>query len=269
MKFRHSVTLFCVCLPVCLILRALQLIFTIDEKTGFIKQQYTGISVAITLVILAGVASVGLISFAADGIKMCRKGKNPVLAAASVLVGIMFVCDTAAFISTGIIFVWYDALLIISGLLSAGVFIAFGVKKVYPYKFSDILLIIPAFYCIVRLISIFVSTSELSLVTENVFLLFTNGVLLLFMFEFSKAENNIDETPKTKKISASGITACMLCFIQSVPKIAVYGRSMSLRDITSALLTLAFGIFVLSYVVSEFSEESKSKTTHTAKHLAE
>ena len=70
MKFRHSVTLFCVCLPVCLILRALQLIFTIDEKTGFIKQQYTGISVAITLVILAGVASVGLISFAAAGIKM-------------------------------------------------------------------------------------------------------------------------------------------------------------------------------------------------------
>lgn len=269
MKYRHAVTLMGVCLPVCLVLHAVQLIFTIDKKTGFINQQYTGISVAITLVILAGVASVALITFAADGVCLRRKSKNPAVFVTSLLLGIMLFLDTAALVSSTEAPAWYDALAIILGLLSAVVFVAFAIKKIYPYKFFDITLVIPPIYYIIRLIGIFVSTSELALVTENVFLLFTNGALLLFMFEFSKAENSIDESPKAKNIFSSGIAAAMLSFIQSVPKIAVYGGSLSPREILSALLTLAAGIFVLSYVLSELGQKSEKKTVHIAKHLAE
>lgn len=269
MRYRYNMMLLGVCLPMCLVLRALQLIFTIDEKTGFIKQQYSSISVVITVVIFAGIAAVGLICFASNGVTMKKKDKNLMLAATSFLVGIVFICDTAVQIFSMNISAWYDLISMLLGLISAAVFIAFGVKKIYSYKFFDSLLTIPVFYYIVRLISVFVSTSELALVTENIFLLFTNGALLFFMFEFAKVENDIDEKPKTRKIFSSGIIASMLCMTQSVPKIAAYGGSMSPRDIVSSLLTFAVGLFVLSYIMSGFGDKSSDENIHTAKHLSE
>lgn len=269
MSYRHTMTLFGVCLPICLVLRVLQLIFTIDSTTGFIKQQYSAISVIIMLVIFAGIISVGLIGFACDGIKFQKKEINPVTSLTSFLTGGMFIYDTAALVASASIAAWYDKVLLLFGLLSAAVFIAFGIKKIYMYKFPSILLVVPVFYYIVRLISIFVSTSALSLVTKNIFLLFANGALLIFMFEFSKTENKIDDTPKIKKLFSAAIVASMFCFVQALPRIIVYGASMSGRDMADALLTLTISLFVISYMISEFADDSIGKNVHTAKHLAE
>ena len=63
MRYRHTMTLLGICLPMCLVLRILQLAFTIDTATGFIKQQYSAISLIITLVIFAAAISVGIMGF--------------------------------------------------------------------------------------------------------------------------------------------------------------------------------------------------------------
>ena len=69
-------------------------------------------------------------------------------------------------------------------------------------------LIIPVLCFIVKLISVFISTSSLALVTENVFLVFTSSAVLWFVFEFSNFENGIgDPEKKARKIFASGIAA--------------------------------------------------------------
>ena len=195
MRYRHTITLLGTCLPVCLILRALQLIFTIDSNTGFIKQQFSGISITIMIVIFAAIISVGVMGFVADGVKIQKKQNNFFLAASAFLVGCMFIYDTVATLKTQNLTAWYDMFTVFLGIITAAVFIAFGVKNMCGIKFPDIFLVVPVFYYILRIITVFVSTSALALVTKNIFLIFTNGLLLFFMFEFAKFENDIDEKP--------------------------------------------------------------------------
>ena len=269
MRYRHTLLLFGIFLPTCLVLRALQLIFTIDSATGFIKQQYSAISVIITLVIFAAIISVGIISLATEGIKLQKKDINPSLAIFSFFTGCMFIYNAVASNSIVTAVAWYNTLLFALSLASAGVFIACAIKNVYSYKFPNISLIIPVFYFIIKLISVFVSTSQLALVTENIFLIFANGSVLIFMFEFSKIENAVDEAPSIKKLFCFAILAIIFCLIYSLPKILVYGASMSGKDLADALLTLVMGLFVLTYVISNFKDTFFNKNIREAKHLAE
>ena len=189
MRYRYNMMLLGVCLPMCLVLRALQLIFTIDEKTGFIKQQYSSISVVITVVIFAGIAAVGLICFASNGVTMKKKDKNLMLAATSFLVGIVFICDTAVQAFNMSVSAWYDLISMLLGLISAAVFIAFGVKKIYSYKFFDSLLTIPVFYYIVTFITLkyfesFILNSFVLFYIIFVFLHYSHGKFIYCFYEF-------------------------------------------------------------------------------------
>lgn len=268
MRYRHTMTLFGISLPICLILRVLQSVFTIDSSTGFIKQQYSDISTVIMLVIFAGIASVGLMGLISDGVVMRKKNKNILLSVAAFAVGAVFLFDIAASASV-VAGAWYDMLILLLGAVCSAVFIAYGLKNVYSYNFPSMLLVLPVIYYVVKLISVFVSTSDLALVTENIFLLFTNGSLLLFMFEFAKIENEIDETPKPKKFFAVSLITVMFCEIQAIPKILFYGAVLSVRDLADAVLNMVMGVFVLIYFVSNFGDSRTSKNTKPAKHLAE
>lgn len=273
MRYRHTIILFFVTMPICVLLRTLQLIFTIDEATGFIKQQYSEISVIIMFIICAAVAAVGLLGFTVGGIKADKDKLKPVLAVVSALAGGMFIYDSVtglALLGTG---TWHDILLVFLGILSAFVFIAYGLKNVYRYNLPSMMLIIPVFYYVIKLINIFVSTSALALVTENIFLLFTNGVLLLFMLEFAKFENQVDGNKKSpKKLLGVGVAAVMLCAVSTVPKIIAFSVNdieISSRDISNILLMVSVGIFVLSFIMCNFSDKEKTCKKRVARHLAE
>lgn len=269
MKYRHTLIFTGVCLPVCILLRILQLVFTIDDTTGFIKQPYSAVSLAITVVIFASIATLGVMAYFSDKTEKKAKDKNYFISVTSFILSGVFIYDTVALIGTMSVMVWYDALSVLLGIVCAVVFAAYGVRNIYQYKFLNILLIVPVFYYVIRLISIFVSTSALALVTENVYLIFTNASLLFFLFEFSKMKNNIDEKVKYKKLFASAIVSVALCLTQSVPKMVLQFSQISVRDKASALLNFAMALFVLSCVLSVFSDKPTQNGTHQAKHLAE
>ena len=273
MRYRYTMNLFYISLPICLLLRTIQLIFTIDETTGFIKQQYSSISTVIMIVICAAVAAVGLLGLIGDGIKAGERKLSPAIALTSVLAGGMFIYDTVTSLTNLNSSSWYDLVLIILGVLSAIVFILYGLKNVYDYNMPSMMLVIPVFYYILKLITIFVSTSDLALVTENIFLLFTNGALLLFMFEFAKFENNIGDSKKeNKKLFATGIISVMLCAISTVPKIIgflVNKTQPTSQDISSALLAIVVGVFVLLFIICNFSDKANKRKKHIVSHLAQ
>lgn len=271
MKHRHALMLFGITLPICVLLRTIQMIFTIDSKTGFIKQQYSAVGITITVVICAAVASIGLLTATIDGKKQNQKQVRPVIAIASALTSGMFVYQTVAGLTQQRGGAWYDMLLVLLAFASAVVFLAYGFKNIYDYKMPPIMLIVPVLYYIVKLISVFVSTSALSLVTENVFLIFTCSVLLWFMFEFACFENEIgDSNKRPKRLFASGLAAVLLCAVTSLPKFifaAVSDARLSGGDIAAALLNVSIGIFVFVYIVCNFGEKfyyKKSVSKHSA-----
>lgn len=270
MKHRHALMLSFVTLPICVLLRAIQMYFTIDDTTGFVKQQYAAISMTITVIICAAVASVSLLAATLEGAKQNAFKTRPAVAIASVLTAGMFIYQTVAGVSA-LRGAWYDILLVVLALSSSLVFFAYGLKNIYEYNMPLLTLVIPVAFYIVKLISVFVSTSELALVTENIFLIFTNSVLLWFIFEFASFENHIGDAEKeAKSLFASGLAAIMLCAVASIPKLALtlFGRlQMSADDIAEALLNLTMGIFILTYIVCSFKDKSQSSKS-AGKHSA-
>lgn len=272
MKYRHTMLLLYISLPICVILRTIQMIFTIDYGTGFIKQQYSVISPIITVVICAAVAAVSLLSAACE---INPKGTTlrPGIAAASFLVGGMFVCQMAADVANLSFAAWYDMLLMVLGLVAALAFIAYGLKNVYDYKLPSIVLVVPTIYYVVRLISLFIGTSKLAMVTENIFMLFTNSVILLFVFELACLENEIGNTQKsTKKLFVYGVATIMTCVTTSLPKLILIVTSdlkFARSDIAVALLNLSIAVFAFAYIVCNYKEKTKLSQKAQPKHLAE
>lgn len=273
MRYRHTVNLLYFALLICVFLRTVQLIFTVDETTGFIKQQYTGISTVIMIVICASVAAVSILGYTSDCIKGCNVKFKPCVAVSSALAGGMFIFNVVSSVANLQSGGWYNVLLVILGIPTAVAFFAYGLKNVYDYNSHTMIFSIPVFYFILKLITVFVSTSALSLVTENIFLIFTNGTLLIFMFEFAKFENNISGGKnENKKLFASSIASVMLCTVSTVPKIinvAVKNITLSNKDISEILLTVSVGIFVFAFTVCNFSDSAKRRKKSVARHLAE
>lgn len=269
MKNRHILTLLCVVTPACVILRTIQLIFTIDGATGFIKQQYTAISILITVIVCAAIAAMSMLAVSVDEIKERSHIKYPSVATVCALVGGMFVYQTVA--GMAVLAAWYDVLLVLLTLVSAFVFVAYGLKNVYDYKMPAIMLVAPVLYYVVKLISVFVSTSALALVTENIFLIFTNSVLLWFMYEFASFENQIgDVSKKPKKLFTSGLAAVMLCAVTAIPKLILLltGKTeISSGDVSATLLNISVGIFIITYIISKFYNNGEGKKS-APKHLA-
>ena len=271
MKYRHTMIVMCISLPICVLLRALQLIFTIDSGTGFIKQQYASISTLITLIICVTALAVGMLAALTDGIEKNEKNNRPKVSVSSVLLGGMFVYHTVTLIFNLENSAWYDVLLVLLSLSSAFVFLLYGLKNIYDYHMPLFSLIAPVLYFIIKLISVFISTSTLALVTENIFLIFTNCMLLWFMFEFASFENEIGDTNnKPTRLFASGLSAITLCAVNSIPKIIqiAYSKTQIARgDVAAMLLNISLAVFICAYVIDNFVDAQR-RTKSAPKHLA-
>lgn len=271
MKYRQIMNLMWFSLPMCVLLRVIQILFTLDETTGFIKQEYSKISLLISVVVCAAVVAVAGYATNVIALDKQNKEKNPVVAITGLLTGGMFFYEIVSSTETGRI---KSLIFITLALASAFVFIAYGLKNIYDYKFPSILLIVPTVYYLAKLINLFVSTSGLALVTKNVFMLLANAALLFFMFEFASYENDFkNKSQKPKRVFAIGIGAIMMCVSTGLPVIisAVFQKielTTALKgDLATAVLMITQAIFIFSYISSNFNKKN-TKTASVSKHSA-
>ena len=130
----------------------------------------------------------------------------------------------------------------------------------------------PVIYYVVKLITLFVNTSSLALVTENVFLLFANSALLWFIYELASFENKINESPRRQKsMLAIAIAAIMLSMVAVLPRLilAILQKSdIAKGDVSSALLMLAQALFVLAYINGNYAKNKDANKRAISKHSA-
>lgn len=272
MKYRHIINLLCVSTPVCVLLRAIQVIFTLDRDTGFIKQQYSQISLLITIIVCAAIVAVGVMAACAESIEKNKKTTRPLTAIACLLTAGMFVYETVATVSILGFASWHGGLLVLLAILSAVTFGAYGISCIYEFSFTKMIFIIPVIYYVIKLINLFVSSSALALVTENIFLLFTNSALLWFVFEFASFENGFNESEKpSKRLFVSSIMAIMLCFVTALPKLILIlsqKTEISSGDVSTSLLMIAQAFFVFAYVNDSYSTKKSGAEKSVSKHSA-
>ncbi len=271
MKYRHIIGLLGVSLPICVLLRVIQLVFTIDNATGFVKQQYSQVSIMISAIVCIASIAISILASTVDDIEKNEKVFKPVVAIAGLLTGGMFVYEAVVTVSI-LGFTGWNGISFVLSLLSACVFVMYGIKNIYDYKFHSAFLVVPTVYYVIKLINLFISTSALALVTENVFMIFANSALLLFLFEFASFENgfkNADSAPK--RILVVGVLAIAMLLATSVPKIiaaASQKAELSTGDISSALLLIAQAIFILVYISGNFYQKQPKAAKAPSKHSA-
>ena len=260
MKYNKIILFFDTALVLSVIVRFLQIRYTVDFETGFFIHNSAGIGYFMMAVIFA----VALIS-AIFAMTYYKDPEHPpksgmVLGIASFLPAIAIFWDFFTGNTSSIIIPWQATLLKITGFASIVFFILYGIGKFTDLRLPEITTAIPCIYIIIRIISDFAAISSLAIITDYIFLIAAYCVMLLFFLNFTKLYNRIDTEQNFRKILASGLSASILCLSQSLSHFAinlVLGSKYNHVSHISNFGLLSFGIFILVFVFTHFSKENK------------
>ncbi len=262
MKFKKIVFLFSVALPLCIVMRLLQLIHIVETKTGFFKPEFKNEGIYMLAIIFAFAIAVVIFSFISHRAPDAPPKPNIFMSIASVLISlsILFELFTEKFPTA--VHGWQIALLNVTGITAAVFFFAFAMKLFFSFKLPKICFIIPTVYLVLRLICDFTAISSLALISDNLLLVLSYSAALLFMLNFGKLYNEIDSEYNFRKLMASGLAAVILCFTQSVPHIIVNVMNEFAYNHTSMasnVNVLCTGLFIVTFVFSHFSKTNSCK----------
>jgi len=241
------------------LIRYIQINFTVDFATGFFKIGFQTIGYFMLVAIIA----VALIStiFGKIAIKRPKApSKNGIpLSVASFLpalcIGYEVFLAEQPINTTAIL----SILLKLTGVLAVVFFLAYGVSDYINFPFPPICTVIPCFYIIVKIICDFTNISSLALISDNILLIGAYCMILLFMLNFAKLYNNIDENTNFRKILATGIGAAVFCISESIPYLFNnILKNWKYNHVTpwENLSLLAFGIFITTFILTHFSKKN-------------
>lgn len=257
MRLRHIISLLLFTSALCVFLRTEQLTYTLESETGFVKPQYSAQNTAILIAVFFAVVVMGIIASAVKVTKKNFKIVGARMFLPSILLAISYVCDGINFLSLQSVFGWQNILSSALGILSAVFFVAYGAQAVFGFKINGTYFIVPVIYSLFNLISIFVSTATIAIISDNILVLLTKSAQLLFMLEFAKTANGIGNTKNHKKFAAIGAVAAMLSLISSLPQIIIlitggaYRLHQGLSSVIADCLTSVFIIVLLTFYFRE------------------
>ena len=256
MKYKKIILFFCIILPLSVLLRTLQLFFTVETDTGFFKGEYQTAGFCMLVLIIAVCACLAIICFTGHRNPEHPPKANPLIALSSVSAAIGVAAGVYDTMLTEVTMPWQNILLTVSGVLTAVYFLLYAISGVIKIKFSPLTSILPAVYCIVKIICSFTALSSLALISDNVMILSVLCVILIFFLSFGKLYNGIDTERNFRKLMASGLVSTVLCFTQSIPHIIInLATDNSYLHTSNAanFSVLCFGIFIAVFTFSHFS----------------
>ncbi len=256
MKYNKIIFLFSVFLPLAVLLRLIQLSFTVDYTTGFYIKEFEGNGKAMLIVLFALSFAPSVFAFFSHRSPAHPPKPNIFLSISSFALGVSMISELIFEILPPTIAAWQVTLLRISGLASAIFFVLFGLKLFVNFRLPNICTVIPTVYFICRIICDFTAISALALISENLILMFAYCVVLIFLLQFAKLYNGLDSEYNFRKLLASGLAAVMLCALQSVPHFvlkSVTGYSFMHTSPVATVTLFVMGVFIAVFLFSHFS----------------
>jgi hypothetical protein len=251
MKFKHIMWYFAVSLCACTLIRTLQLFFTLDTATGFIKTEYKSVGVIMTAIVCMA-ALLGVLIGAS--VRRCPKKMpkiNPLLGISSLFLSVAVFGEvfTAGGVPEANFYI--DIALRAFGCFAGLFFAAYGVRAFVQFKFPEPLFILPVVYWAIKLIYAFMSISTLALITDNIFVCAAYASTLVFMLSYARLANLIALETTSRMVMASGICASIFSIAASLPRFVVMlsGNSALLHESVFSTLTMfAAGIFMILFI---------------------
>lgn len=258
MKLNKIILFFCVTLPIGILLRFLQLYFTIEPKTGFYLANADGYGQILLLLILLVVLLIAVFSNLAFYRPENPPKINIYLRISSLILADVFLFESFTQKVTLSTILWQSALLRICSVATAVFFIFYAISPLIKIQLPNITTLIPIPYFIIKIIYDFTAISKLALISDNVILIACYCVTLLFFLNFAKLYNNFNNERSFKRILSSGLCASALCLINSIPNIfinLITKNSYSHISMQTNFVLLFVGAFALSFVFSYFFQK--------------
>lgn len=241
------------------IMRLLQIVNTVEFSTGFFKKGYESVG----YIILGLIFIIALLNAFFGNNTHKRPNQTPqnkkILGIASIFPAIGIAADVFFNKSFPVTSVVQFNLLKLIGFATILFFLAFGMGMFTEFKIPKILSALPCVYIIIRIICDFTAISSLALISDNIFLIGGYCFILMFMLNFAKLYNNVDEDKNFRRLLATGISSTVICAAQSIPYIVVNILNSNMYNHispSSNLSIFCFGIFIFVFLLCHFSKEN-------------
>lgn len=260
MKFSYINFYFLVSLIVSVTIRVLQLVFTIDPTTGFVKEQYSSVSFAITGVVIAAAAIAVLFSLFYAGSADSKRNDGFFTGVAAIILSLGICTEMVGRIAEenakgNLGLSVFDIF-----SLSAAVFFAvYGLSVFFKFRLHGIYYAIPIVYFTGKLVCMFINVAYLALITDNIFLIAGACFTLMFMLELGKKKNGYDKSKVNKKLLASALGTVFFNTVTVLPQLigGLFKADISFKESASdAVLMLSVALFAGVYMVSCFKKSS-------------
>lgn len=253
------------------VLRICQLIYAIDGKTGFYKNEYSGFSLLCTAAMVISAAAVTLFSFfdtASTESGQVSRETDTAGRSASVLLTELFSLLVGASLAIHAVGLLEEGTELIGTvrlafLLAAAVgYGAFGLLEMLGRARPALLTLFFTPVWIFELISGFVKYNDVSAVPERTYDILTLCLCTVFSLMYAKRINGFDSSRPRAIYTAVGLCTAEACLISTLPRFAVMllGKTELLHEsAVSGYVLLIFGFFSLLSIISDSRLNSAKK----------
>ena len=239
-----------------IVLRTVMLLFTIEESSGFIKQEYSAYAGVIIAFLIIGALIIFLSAVCLKTDKeVIPSVKGKLFSVACLLMAIAIIYEAffsqLLFYSTRLQTILYYAF----SVAAAASLCYIGVCKFWERTFPTALGIIPVLFWIIRIITVFTEYSRISTISDTVIGTASMCLALTTFLFYSKVEGK-QTSKRYKYYCAVGFLTVYVCLINAVSRIITYLLSFEGAVHLSAepsLTPLATAFFALTFAVSIFS----------------
>lgn len=272
LKYKNIITLLFTMLPICIVLRTLQAIYTIDSSTGFMINDNLGTGIA--MLAAAGIIT-ALCAVCASTVRRLPQ-KLPegsvLLGVGSLAMSIGFAFELAFEIYATRIPAWQITTLKALSAASALFMLAFAFSCFAGFKLPRVLFVLPVFYGIVKLLLTFTEISAIPIITDNVLAVLANAAVLFFLLQVAKIANGIVNDKTHRVTFAAAVCAIFLCAVTALPTLYMcfaYPTSLLHTSVASAVFELCAGTFAALFILSFFSLNNLKKAKKEKKQESE
>ena len=259
MKLNKIMFFFILALPISIVLRGLQLLFTVDYVTGFYYGSKETVGIILLILILLSAFFMGFFAR-----QVFTRPENPPKANIFTSLFSLLVCGAIfnenfiqAFPVSAL--PWQIAILKITAVLISVYLLCVPLSLIFKFQIPPLLSVCPIIYLLMKIICDFTVVSKLAFISDNILMVAAYCLILLFFLNFGKLCNGIDDAG-FKKILSYGLPAVILSLTCSITNLAV---NLILKEeylhtsISASLSLLLFGILILSFLISYFYQKVK------------
>lgn len=259
MKLKHSLFIFIAAVLVTLPIRVYQMLYVIDDATGFFKEGSMSVPILTVLLVMALAAILVSAFLSGDlfaGAILPRK--RTVGGIAALAMGVMLLLSSlngsVVQLGRGVVTVQQTVYFVFS-IITAGAFLLMGVNFIMGkgYALNGVFALVPVIWACVRLTKQFLEFTTIANISENLYDILMLVFTVLFLFYHAKVLAGMSARKSLDRAVGFGLCAALFAILCTIPRFVLTLNNGGERLGATAqptLLDLVLAVYIVIMVAT-------------------